>query len=429
MKALLQKKLFSRFGAALFDQMILAAANFAVAILLIKTVTKEAFGLYAVIFPISLFLISLQNALINSPMTVLLTEKNDADREKYLAGLFWGQVRSITPIMGVAALILALLMILGAPQDIVYAGLSVCAAAIGLLLREFLRALYFAEEKPGKVLRMDVIYLTLFFGLLFGLHQTLGVSVPGVFGAMGLSALLVTVFEAGRLSWLRQKGDFRRGFLENWGHGRWALLGVCVTHVQSYSFLYLIGAMLGSVIVADIAAARVLMRPVALINAGWGKVATPRGARLRQEGKIRKLFREQIGVTAMIVAGIVVYTLLVLAAESVLLTNVLSDKYAEAFQYIPLLGLIAMFSFVSLNASYALRACKRFDVVSKAGVVTMTLTIVLSLILIPILGAKGALVALLAGELALSAGLWRALARETQTVQKQDSSQMLYQVG
>src|SRR5207247_8618782 len=84
-------------GVALIDQAILSATNLVIAFILIKTVPKEEYGHYSIVFAVSLFLISIQNAIVTTPLAVLLAA-NDTHRKKlYAAALYRVECADIMP--------------------------------------------------------------------------------------------------------------------------------------------------------------------------------------------------------------------------------------------------------------------------------------------------------------------------------------------
>src|SRR2546430_12921223 len=62
--------------------------------LLIRTVPQEEYGYYSIAFAASLFLISIQNAVVTTPLAVLLAAKKDEERHRYPAALYWGDRKS-----------------------------------------------------------------------------------------------------------------------------------------------------------------------------------------------------------------------------------------------------------------------------------------------------------------------------------------------
>lgn len=395
-----------RAGIASADQALLSATSFLVSILLIKTVPKAEYGYYSVALPISLFLLSLQNAVVNTPLAVLLASKNGTDRRDYVGSLCYGQFLVILPGACLALLVSALLRYRGLDPAVASIAVALSAAAVGLLYREFLRSYLFAEEAPLEVLKMDALYVAVFLGLLSVPYLFSGIRVETVFLLTGASALLVALpFGRGR-GWSFPPPSVSKSYGENWKFGKWALLGVCVTHVQTYSYLYLLGILSGSVAVADVSAARLLLMPMMLVQVGWGKIAIPHGSKLREEGRIHRFFREQVLSSLVFLVAVAVYVALLLAFSGVLRDSLLTEKYANSFGYVIAWGAIFVVGFAALNASYGLQVTMGFSIITKVSFLAMLVTVGSAYYLIRGYGIAGGLAALLLGEILLAVGLW-----------------------
>lgn len=389
---------------AVLDQALVSASGFLVSVLLIKTVSKSEYGYYAIALPISLFLGSIQNALVNAPMSVLLAAKKGEARQRYLSSLARGQLVVLLPGSLAAVVVLSFAgqwVLDPAARSI---AVALAAALTALLWREFLRNYQFARETPGDVLRMDALYAVLLAVSLCGLAYVFRITVAAVWVVMGVASLAATMPFGQGLA--RRHAVDWAAFGENWHFGRWALLGVLVTHIQTYSHVYLLGALAGSVAVADASAARLLMMPVALAQVGWGKVAIPHGSALREQGQFRQFFREQLLAFLAFLAALVVYVALLLEFSAVMLGILLSDKYASAFGYVTLWAGVFVAGFATLTASNGLQAALKFAFISKASLAVMPVTVGLSYLLIPGYGIRGALSALLIGEGLLAVILW-----------------------
>src|SRR5207247_8621463 len=83
--------------------------------------------------------------------------------------------------------------------------------------------------------------------------------------------------------------------------------------VQSYCNLYLIGSLLSTAAAGSVSASRLPLAPLQLLQIGWGKIAIPRGSRLREAHQLRRFINEQavvtIGIAAAITACVTVLTM------------------------------------------------------------------------------------------------------------------------
>lgn len=406
MTATARDPLWLRSGISAADQALLSGVSFIVSILLIKKVSTTEFGYYSVAIPVMLLLVSVQNAIVTTPLIVLLVTKTWEQKPRYVASLWCGQLLLLVPAVLVG---LAAVAILGARHlDVTQASVAaaVCLAALGLLFREFRRAYFFAEEAPRVVLGMDALYVALLLCFIGLAELAGGISAARIVLAMGVSSLLAGVAFGGRGLWRLDPAGARTSIGENWTLGKWALLGVLVTHVQSYSYLYLLGVLDGSEAVAQVSASRLLLSPLLLVQAGWNNVAVAHGSRLREEGQLARFFREQVSVTLLFAVGIAAYVALLIVFSGFLQTALLSKKYAQSFDYLILWGFIFGAKFVGLTASCGLQVLRDFRIITTVNLFTMGITVTGAYFLIGAYAATGGLVALGLGEALLAAGLW-----------------------
>lgn len=406
LKQFSKSSLIFKSGIASIDQAVLSFLNFFISILLIKTITKVEYGYYNYAFAISLFLLSIQNAIVNAPLAVLFASKRGAQKQNYCAALFYGQFIGILPAVCIALAGLFVMQFwqLDAAQTAVAAAVSF--AAIGLFFREFLRAYYFADENPLRVLKLDIFYAVVFLTLLAIYYLIFKINVAVVFISMGISSIFIGFFYLRSTGWRYRLQSIKESYKENWNFGRWILFGVIVTHVQSYSYLYLMGALIGSEAVAEVSASRLLLRPLVLAMIGWKKIAVPHGSRLREQQRLDLFLKQQLIASLIFVFIIAVYAILLLSFSSVLMRLFLTENYANSFNYILAWSVILAIQFICLHAVNGLLVTKNFHIIAKVNFVTMLISIGFAFFLIRSHGIEGGLIALIIGDSLLALGLW-----------------------
>jgi len=379
------------------DQATLSALSFIISIVLIKTVSKVDYGYYSIGFSIALFLISIQNAIVNTPFAVLMVSKTDNAKKKYTASLFYGQFIVILPVVCIGVLTAAIAHFAGFNSTQTSVAAAISFASVGILFREFIRAYFYAEEMPYKAFKLDVLYVVLFLGCIGFIFLFLKISVAFIFILMGLSGGLASLIYFRSHDWKYDKPAIKQSYKENWQYGKWALLGVIVWHIQNHGYLYLLGTLLGSIAVADVSAARLLMMPLFLARVGWMKIAIPHGSRLREKNQLDRFFKELVLVSIIFVLIVSFYATILFAFSEILQKYILAEKYAESFDYLLLWAAIFAIGFAGGNASYGLQVIKKFDLLSKVNMATMLVTLGCSYIGILNYGIKGGLTALIAG--------------------------------
>ncbi|MGE4093546.1 MAG: lipopolysaccharide biosynthesis protein [Candidatus Binatia bacterium] len=407
----LSSPLIARSAIAFLDQAILSATNFLVSIILIRHVPKEEYGYYSIAFAVALFLVSIQDALVSSPVSVLLASKKEEARHTYVSAVYWGQFLFLVPTVCLGLLITIGLLYMGIDTVKVLTVGSICIAALGVLPREFARAYYFAEETPLTVLKLDSCYVAVYLGSISVTHLSCGISVPVVFVFMGVSGFLTAAIFNGCRRWRCDWASIRATYKENWNFGRWTLFGVFVTHIQSYCNLYLLGALLSGAAAGSVSASRLPLMPLALIQAGWNKIALPRGASLRESRQLHRFFKEQMLVSVIVGIGIVLYVSVLLMSADFLKQFLFTKEYESALNFIIFWGMINIASYAALNASCGLQVIREFSIIAKVNFVTMTITLSLNYVLIQTHGITGSLVSSLIGESLFAVVLWWLLRR------------------
>jgi O-antigen/teichoic acid export membrane protein len=402
----LTSSLFIKSLIAIFDQALLSCVNFLVAIILIKNVSKSEYGYYSIAFAISLFLVSIQNAVVTTPLTVLLVSKKDNDRQNYVRALCWGQFIVLLPAVGVGLCVICVMWFFG--FDVIKTAIAgcLCLASIGIMLQEFLRAYYFAEEAPHDALKLDLYYIAIYLSLIAFTLLCFNLSVAAIFIFIGLSAGLVYIINKRRLPPGFNWNLIKESYSENWKFGRWALLGVITTHIHKYSYLYMLGALMGSVAVADVSASRLLLIPFLLVQTGWGKVIRPHGARLREDNQLKRYFMELVVASLSGGFAIILYAYTILFFTGYLGDLLYTQNYEGAFDYVLLWGAIVSITFIRMNAGSGLQVLKKFNSVAKLSTVTMIVTLCSAFFFIKSYGIEGALAAIFLGEVILACTLW-----------------------
>lgn len=405
-KRVIASSLFFKGATSFFDQGLLSALNFLVGIILIKTVSQHQYGYHSIAWSVLFFIVSIQNAIVTTPLTVLLASKKDKLRHDYVSGLYKGQFLILLPVVAIVIGIISILYSLG--LDRIKASVSICLSLLcaGFLSREFLRSYCFAKESVLDVLKIDLCYIIIYFTLIVITLLYFNLSVSKNFIFIGLSAAIVFVLFKTGFSLNADLNIMKQSYYENWKYGKWALLGVVVTHIQSYSYLYLVGAFIGSIAVAEVSASRLLLMPLALLQGSWGKVAIPNGARLRESNRIKHFFMQQMAVSAIMIIMHALYVSLISITSGFLQNSLFTEKYENAFEYIILWGCIFAIHSISVNASYGLQVTKQFRSMANLNLITMIITLTLCFFLMKNYGVKGALFGLFLGHTSFAIPSW-----------------------
>lgn len=395
-----------RGGIAAIDQGLLSVINLGVQVLLINTVLKSEFGYYSVALSIIMYLMSFQNAVVNTPLTVSIASKSKEVKNKYISSVFSGQliVLGLMAILGILLSIIFFLLGLSEGESLIIACISV--GGFGILNREFLRGYFFAEEEPVKVLKLDIYYGLIYFGLIGLTYFFFNINVPLILLFMGLASGFDSLILNKRFKFDFNKEHIKESYSENWTMGKWSLLSVTLTHLQSYSYLYVIGALLGSKAMADVSASRLLLMPLALITVGWGNVVRPYGAKLREKNQLKKFFKNLALAGLAFPVVVLLITVILYFSDDWLLKNVFTKDYESVFDYLFYWAILSSAMFLRLNANYGLQVIKKFKSIAKVNAFAAFFVIILTVILTYEYQIEGALIASLIGQIFFIIVLW-----------------------
>jgi O-antigen/teichoic acid export membrane protein len=120
-------------GIASLDQALLSLANLLISIIFIKYASKAEYGYYSIAYSIILFVTSIQNAVVNTPLAVLLVTKKATDKKYYVASLFYGQFLVILPCACLFIAVAAWLYFMGFAETQALVVTAACFAGVGLL--------------------------------------------------------------------------------------------------------------------------------------------------------------------------------------------------------------------------------------------------------------------------------------------------------
>jgi len=201
---------------AIADQGVVSLGNFLTTIILARTLTPDAYGLWSVIFGLILFLNVFPASLVNYPLSVRLAARDDASGQLVKAAL------ALTAILAVPQV----LLLFTVSFLVAHSALGMCAGLCLLLwqLQEATRRALMARLAFGKTLCTDAIsYLGQ--AALVWLFAYKGVVSPEIaFALIGVTCLVAAIAQL----W------FLRGSLQGrvnlklhgrmfWATGRWVL--------------------------------------------------------------------------------------------------------------------------------------------------------------------------------------------------------------
>ncbi len=235
----------------LLDQAIVSGGNFALGLILVRTMGLDNYGLFTVLWMGVLFILNLHQAFITKPMMTLAVKLPEVNRPDYFFHLFLLQL-----FLGMLIIELGAMVSVIAPsfEGIQYAGL-VSIVAVVYCLQDFIRKIFFIQKRNFyPVLSDGILYGVLFLSIvIFYYNNTLTIEtlLGLVAGAYSLGILVVLIFAFPKLNTL----DIQKSkniFISHFHFSQW-LLGTSILQWFTGNFFLVAAAgVLGTAVVGAI---------------------------------------------------------------------------------------------------------------------------------------------------------------------------------
>jgi O-antigen/teichoic acid export membrane protein len=261
----------------LLDQASYSVANFLVAILLARSLSRHDYGAYTLAFLIWLLIAGVHSAVILEPFTVFGAVKYRACFGSYFAAVVkW-------TVAGTVAIGLSLVACSGLglfPPRWIGNAVGLAIAVPALLLAWILRYAFYVTGTPRDAVRSSLIqsvltltgvYLALRYLILSGLVAFVATAV----GALGGAFIAWMRLRHRVAASLHEPFDERSALRDHWRYGRWVLLTTVPSWTTGNGVFVLAAAFLTLADVGALQAIGGLMTPVPVMMSALGAVLLP----------------------------------------------------------------------------------------------------------------------------------------------------------
>jgi O-antigen/teichoic acid export membrane protein len=395
------------FSGAIAIQAMLSASSFIVGLLLVRRTSDAEYGYYVLILATVTLVTSLQGSFIGPPMVIRLTTSTRDERANLIGALTRDQTR-LLPLLALLPVIFgAFLQIrgnLGFPLALTL--LAGTAAIITSLRRNFLRSVLFAFRRPNDVLGADALYSVL---LVLGAYAATFTPLPAATAALTMAiACLLGSYLLSKTLWRYESWNKSAplGMLREIAPlGAWSAFGAASHWLFSQGYNYFVAGTLGVTAVAALAATRLLVMPVNLLSTGVASLMLPMVSNWMQHHSLPKVFVRLILASLGLAALASCYLLLMWLARGWIFDDILRKQLPGRDLLLELWCAIAIVMLCRDQLIHFLVARARFRLTSTVTLISAVISISSSLIAMRYVGAPGALLGLLLGELFNIAGI------------------------
>lgn len=379
-----RRQLAARASWNLIDQAVSSASNFALSILIARSVDRYAFGAFAVSFTLFSFLIGIVRAIGRYPLVIRFGDTSQTEFRRATQAAT-GSVCSFGLLSGLLTALVGLSI--GGEEGAALTAMGMVLPFV--LLQDMWRGVLIGAGRPAAATLNDAIWTVSQFAAL-GYLLAIGVdSVPALMITWGLTGGLAAAFGVVQTKAVPRLQDTRRWLVDHWDQ-----IGFFLAE-----WVLVLGAMQGSLLliatwasvqeVGALRGAQVLLGPLNLVAASVFEFAIPELVR-RPHLSARDRSR-----AAYLVSGFLV--LLTLSWGGVLLIMpaqfgraLLGDTWSTTRSVLPAAILWTCAIVLSTGPAVVLRALGRARVSFQINALTAPLLVALSLVGLRFYGAVGA---------------------------------------
>jgi O-antigen/teichoic acid export membrane protein len=389
------------FSTAVIDQAMLSAANFAVGLLMIRYAPGHEYGYYVLAFSSIQLLVSAQGSWMSGPLAVLAPKRTD-DQRRLMIGVIESSQRRFVRRWAIAA---APLPLLGAamhlwPWHDAWIACATVVAGWMTLRREYMRSVLMIYNRPSLVLRLDTIYIAVL--ICAALLASLAVPMAGAGAVLGLAVAAALAGWHGRRSIDRsvgwQGGPAQQTWLDLRPLAKWGTLSAMIFWVYTQSYNFVLAGRLGLAEVVDVNAARLMLMPITLLSVGVGSLLIPNAAGwLHREG-LPQLVRRLWGFCAGLLVLALIYIAFIWWCHEWVARDLMREQIGSLTMLLGMWSVLLATSMVRDVFQSALIALQRYREMAALTAVAAVCALGSMLLLIPHLGAPGAMAGMMVGE-------------------------------
>ena len=385
------------------DQAVSSGTNFALALVVVRSVPTDDFGAFS--FVVVLHIVAI--GVVRSVCTEALVIRTSGSMGEIAAASrsCAGAVVCLGAASGLLCVVAA--VVVGGPMRSVLLVLGLSLPL--LLLQDAGRHLSFARLEPRLATVSDLAWAVVLLVLVLAL-AALSVDDSWVYllawavgGGVG-AALLVR-----SLPVVPAMGEGVRWLASTWSLGRSLLANYSLTAAPTYLLLLVTPLVADIATLAEVRAAFIPFGVLGVVFQGIAMLAVPYCVRAGARAELR---RRAVLVSAVLAVAAVAWGAVVLAVPDAVGTRVIGDLWQQSSSTRAAFALAVIFEGAGIGAVVALQALSMPSRLVQVRLVVSPLTLALGVALIRIIGAPGVAVALAVGHGAAALLIWGVARRQ-----------------
>lgn len=310
-------------GISIIDQALMSGFSLALSLVFIALATPEEFGLFVIVLTAMLIIHAAQNALVTAPLNILLPGRDAAT-----------QARDLHMLSVINRLMVGLALLMACLLAFLYEmGPTLALATIFYLMmtatRDYTRDIFIVRGQVSLTLAQDIVYVGAAICAIAVLWQFCD-PVTSVVAGLGVASLLALLAFRPEQAWQRGRIlDQFRAYRGPWSFARWALLSGMQTEAQTRGYVFITEAWKGAATLGMLQVGRLLLAPLLLIAAAWGRIARPRMVAHFYNSRPKEAYVILGGGVALILVMSIVYGAVIATAWTLIEQYIFRGRYGD----------------------------------------------------------------------------------------------------
>ena len=331
------------------DQIVSSGTNYAVNVVVLRTLGVETFGAFSLGFFLYLFAISVTRAYPMEPLAIRYPLRSEADWRRAGRSALGSAVVAGIGFSGVALIAGALI---GGVLGQVLTGLAI--AFPGLVLQDSIRMMFFSRGRAEKALVNDLVWAAALLPTL-GLAVVTGSDIGVITMAWGVAGSVAALAGMWQLRIVPRPMSTRAWWIEHRDIGpRFLAEAGLRTALVQMTFVG-VGFVAGIAAVGYIRGAQLLMAPIQVVFLGLTPVLVPEGVRTLKTG-IRSLGRLARLVSIAEVGMAIAWSAVVLVGFALVGPVLLGADWASFREFVPAIIAVQLATVATAGPQMAVRA-------------------------------------------------------------------------
>ena len=375
-------KINSKF-ITLFDQIVVSASNFFISILILRYLGIEEFGIFSFFWLIILFIGSIQQSLIISPLFSNAPKYKLSNLNLFYGNVFIQQITLIIFTIFLFYLFSKLFYFINSEYDLVEYFFSLSMLIIFFQLYNFFRRFHYSKKFLVNIFIIDLIIYSIFFIIIIYYNLNNKLDLLTVLKTFTIIFIIGTLLSFKLYKYFKfKKKLFFRIIKENWSISSWLVLSNIIQWFSANLWLINIGLILGPFYLGVIRACQTILNISNLLFQTLENLYAQKiSLILQNQGKLKmNNYIKNLNLKGLIIT--ILLSLLIFFASGILL-KIFYGEEVSRFKYIlSILAFMIPLNFLNYLVPFGLRALGKTFPIFLSYVTTSIIALLFSKLII-----------------------------------------------